>query len=115
MDTLKRLIASAVVVVPLSSALAETPASGDASTAAVETLRASLGGKGAIDVENVRMTDDGVACIDYRGPNNSGGMSKAKAVVQGDKVLRSGVGNERFADAWNEHCAGTRAASKDKD
>lgn len=115
MDTLKWIIASAVVVAPLSSALAETPASSDASTTAVDTLRASLGGKGAIDVENVHMTDDGVACIDYRGPNNSGGMSKSKAVVQGDKVLRSSVGNDRFADAWNEHCAGTRAASKAKD
>lgn len=116
MDTLKRLIASAVVVVPLSSALAETPAGSDASSAAVETLRSSLGGKGAIDVENVRMTDSGVACIDYRGPNNSGGMSKSKAVVQGDKVFRSGIGNRRFEEAWNEHCAGgARASSKDQD
>ncbi len=112
MDTLKRLIASAVVVVPLSSAFAETPPSSDASSAAVEALRSSLGGKGAIDVENVRMTDNGVACIDYRGPNNSGGMSKSKAVVQGNKVLRSSVGNERFQEAWNEHCAGTRGGSK---
>lgn len=115
MDTLKRLIASAVVVIPLSVAFAETPAGSDASAAAVETLRSSLGGKGAINVDNVHMTDNGVACIDYRGPNNSGGTSKAKAVVQGDKVYRSGIGNKRFEQAWNEHCAGARAASKDKD
>jgi hypothetical protein len=110
MDTLKRLIASAFVVVPLSVAFAETPTGSDASEAAVEKLRATV--KGGVEVEKVRMTDSGVACIQYRGPNYAGSMTNGYAVVQGDKVHKSSVGNKRFEEAWNEHCAGTRGASK---
>jgi hypothetical protein len=110
MDTLKRIIASSVVVVPLSVAFAQTPTGNDASAAAVEKLRASV--KGGVEVENIRMSEDGVACIQYRGPNYAGSMTNGYAVVQGDKVYKSSIGNTRFEEAWKEHCAGTRDASK---
>jgi hypothetical protein len=113
MDTLKRIIASAVVVVPMSIAFAETPTSSDASAAAVEKLKSSV--KGGVEVENVRMSDDGVACIQYRGPNYAGSMTNAYAVVQGDKVYKSSIGNKRFEEAWNEHCAGNRDSSKSEE
>jgi hypothetical protein len=56
-------------------------------------------------VDNVHMTDDGVACINYRVGNDNGGESRAKAVVEGEKVLRSTSRNSDFAKAWNSKCA----------
>lgn len=54
------------------------------------------------------MTDSGVACIAYRVNNDMGGKTRAQAVVEGDKVLRSSSRNSKFANAWNSKCASLR-------
>ncbi len=72
----------------------------------VETLKSSLGANAmGFEVENVKMGDDGVACITYRIDNDLGGESRAHAVVDGDKVLRSTSRSASFAKAWNGKCA----------
>ena len=93
MDTLKRLIASVVFIAPLSVAWGE-----DATSASVEALKTSLGNSArGFEVDNVRVTDAGVSCIDYRVRNEQGGESRAHAVVQGEDVLRSTLGNKKLA------------------
>lgn len=72
----------------------------------VETLKSSLGSTAmGFEVENVKMGDDGVACITYRIDNDLGGETRAHAVVDGDKVLRSTSRSASFAKAWNGKCA----------
>ena len=71
----------------------------------VETLKASLGTTMGFEVENVTTGDDGVACITYRINNDLGGETRAHAVVDGDKVLRSTSRSSSFAKAWNGKCA----------
>jgi hypothetical protein len=58
-------------------------------------------------VDDVKM-NDGVACITYRVNNDTGGESRAQAVVEGDKVLRSTSRSTKFAKAWNSKCATSR-------
>ena len=53
------------------------------------------------------MTDGGIACITYRVANDNGGESRAQAVVEGEKVLRSTSRSTEFANAWNTKCAGS--------
>jgi hypothetical protein len=103
MNTWTRLIALPAVFLPLA-ALAQGQTSSDAESAAVEALKASV--RERVEVDTVRMTDAGVACITYRMENETGGASRAHAVVDGEKVLRSTIGNTRFEKAWKEKCAG---------
>jgi hypothetical protein len=103
----KNAVAVALLIAPLT-AFAEKPASSDASAAAVATLKASLPSKQGFEVDLVHMTDAGVACIAYRVSNDTGGKSRAQAVVEGDKVLRSTSRNSKFANAWNSKCASLR-------
>jgi hypothetical protein len=44
----------------------------------------------------------------YRVDNDQGGETKAYAVVEGDKVLRSTSRSKKFEDAWNEKCVAGR-------
>jgi hypothetical protein len=84
-------------------------AAGDATDASVAALEASLGKSQALEVDEVRITGDGVACIDYRVRDAAGRESRGHAVVQGKDVLRSPADDaQRFEKAWNEHCLGPK-------
>jgi len=100
MNTLRTIFALPAALVPLTGALA------DDSTASepVEKLKSSLQSTLGFEVDNVKM-NDGVACITYRVNNETGGESRAQAVVEGDKVLRSTSRSTKFAKAWNSKCA----------
>lgn len=100
-----RLIALPLAFVPLAAAMAEDRTAPDENSDAVVALKASLQSTRGFEVDSVRTTDSGVACITYRVPNDSGGETHAQAVVEGDKVLRSTTRNSKFAKAWNSKCA----------
>jgi len=110
MNTRKLLIALAVVLLPMAALAADPPTSNanDETSAAVATLKSKVGKRGNIDVDEVRVTDSGTACIKYRVSNKLGGSSREHAVVQGDEVIRSTLGNKEFEKAWNDHCLGPR-------
>jgi hypothetical protein len=78
----------------------------DENSAAVDTLKSALPNSYGFEVEDVRTASDGSACITYRVGNDQNGVSRNRAVVKGDKVLRESTGNTRFAKAWNSSCAG---------
>ena len=106
MDPLKLLVAAVMTCLPLTGALAADgkPGNGtDATDAAVDALKANLGSNSNLEIEEVRVTEAGVVCIDYR---VSG--SRGHAVVQGKEVLKSSSDADRFEKAWNEHCLGPR-------
>ena len=106
MDAMKLLIAASVTFLPLAGALAADgkPENGtDATDAAVDALKANLGSNADLEIEEVRVTEAGVVCIDYR---VSG--SRGHAVVQGKEVLKSSSDADRFEKVWNEHCLGPR-------
>jgi hypothetical protein len=110
MDYSHRLIA-----IPLALALAAGAfANDDKSAAAAENpeavakLKSALTDTAGFEVETVRSGDDGATCIVYRVDNDQGGETKAYAVVEGDKVLRSTSRSKKFEDAWNEKCVAGR-------
>ena len=110
MNTRNLLIASAAALVPMTAVLADDPpasTSSDATAAAVATLKDRVG-KPGIEVDEVRVTDSGTACIKYRVRNNLGGTSREHAVVKGEEVERSTRGNKEFEKAWNDNCLGPR-------
>lgn len=84
-----------------------TGAGSEATSDSVAVLKSSLPNSSGFAVDDVRVTDAGVACISYRVNNDMGGTSRAKAVVEGDKVLRSTSRSPKFQRAWNEKCAGS--------
>jgi hypothetical protein len=77
----------------------------NADSPAVEKLKSKLPNALGFEVESARTNTDGTACISYHVSNDTGGVTHEKAVVEGDKVLRSTTGNTRFASAWKEKCA----------
>jgi hypothetical protein len=104
-----RLAALPLAFAPLAGAVADdrdANAGSEANSASVATLKSSLPSTSGFEVDDVRMTDSGVACISYRVRNDLGGDTRAKAVVEGDKVLRSTTRTTRFAKAWNSKCVG---------
>ncbi len=103
MDTRKLLIASCVAILPVAGAFAA-----DATSAAVTALKANLGNPAGLEVDEVRVTQTGIACIDYRASDGQGGKTPGHAVVQGDKVLKSSTDDKVFEEKWNEHCLGPR-------
>jgi len=104
-------IALLVALVPLAAVAGEPATSSAASSEPVETLKSRLTSKSGFKVDDVRMTDGGVACIKYRVANDNGGESRAQAVVEGEKVLRSTSRSKEFADAWNSKCAGSSSGA----
>jgi hypothetical protein len=110
MDTLKLLIASSVAFVPLIGSTADRGAreASDRTDAAVAALKGSFEKTTRIEVEEVRVTEDGVVCIDYHMLDDPNGIGRAHAVVQGDEVLRSTTASPRFEEAWTDHCLGPR-------
>jgi hypothetical protein len=107
MKTLRLLTIPAALVISIGVFANEgdkSPASASDS-ASVDALRTSLPSTMGFEVDNVRTTDDGVTCINYRVANDLGGETRAQAVVKGDDVLRSTTRSSKFAKAWNKHCA----------
>jgi hypothetical protein len=102
MDTRKLLLASSALLAVAGAFAADT------TSASVAALEANLGSPAGLEIEEVRVTAAGVACIDYRVSDGKGGKSLGHAVVRGDEVLKSSAGYERFEKAWNEHCLGPR-------
>jgi len=114
MDARKLLIASSIALLPMAGALAaDTDAreGSDATAASVATLKANLKTTSGLQVDEVRVTEAGVACINYRVNNDQGGKSRGHAVVQGDEVLKSSSDYKRFDKAWSEHCLGPRGGN----
>jgi hypothetical protein len=110
--TALRLIALPLAFAPLTGALAEDRDAPAGSEASVAALKSSLATTVGFQVDSVRMTDAGAACISYRVRNDTGGESRAQAVVQGDEVLRSTTRSTRFAKAWNSKCAAAGGSGK---
>ena len=106
MNTL-RTIAVLAALAPMTAVLASDPAASDASSEAVATLKSRLKNPAGFKVDDVHMADDGSACISYRVSNDNGGESRVKAVVQGEKILRSTSRNSDFAKTWNSKCVGS--------
>ena len=113
MNTKTLLIAASVALLPVVGALAADPEApgSDATSASVAALKATLRNSSGLTVDEVRVTEAGVACINYRVNNDQGGKSRGHAVVQGDEVLKSSTGYKRFEKAWNEHCLGPRGGN----
>ena len=110
MSATKLVIAtSAILIMAAALAAEDMPReSSDATAASVNALRANLGDPVGLQIEEVRVTGAGVACIDYRLKGAQGPKSLGHAVVQGDEVLKSSSGYRLFEKAWNEHCLGPR-------
>ena len=109
MDTLKLLIATSATFLPVCGAFAaegKAPAGSDATAAAVAALKANLGSDAGLEIDEVRVTDTGVACIEYRVSE-----SRGHAVVQNNEVLKSSSDADRFEKAWNQHCLGPRGGT----
>ena len=102
MGTWKKLIAASLPTLAVAGALA----AGDATSAAVLKLKANLGNPAGFEFDEVRVTNAGVACIDYRVSSAQGAKSLGHAVVKNDVVLKSSADYERFEKVWNEHCLG---------
>jgi hypothetical protein len=102
----------AVLTVALAASAGSFAADAENSEA-VQTLKSSIGNIAGFEVDTVRMGDDGVTCIVYRVNNDRGGETKAQAVVEGDKVLRSTSRSKEFENAWNGKCVGAGSKSKD--
>ena len=86
----------------------ETPTDSTTSADAVATLKSSLPSTAGFEVEKVHTADNGAACITYRVNNDKGGESRAHAVVQGPKVLRSSSRSKDFEKAWNSQCVAAK-------
>lgn len=87
----------------------------DAETASIKKLKSTLRPSTGFEVDSIHVADSGVACINYRVRNNTGGDSRDQAVVDGDKVIRASSRNEKFEELWNSNCAGNRAQTTASD
>jgi hypothetical protein len=100
-----------LAVLPIALALSAGAFANDDTTAgavtnseAVSTLKSSLPSTSGFEVEKMRTTDSGISCIVYRVRNDQGNETRAQAVVQGEKVLRSSSRSKDFEKAWNSNC-----------
>lgn len=108
MSKIKFTVASSAILL-MAGALAMDgePSSSDSTITAVAALKANLISSAGLEVDEVRITDGGVACIDYR-LDTQRDQSLGHAVVQREEVIKSSSDYERFEKAWNEHCLGPR-------
>lgn len=107
---MKRLILPSVVIALCGIAAARDQGPDTEITSkAVDKLEAKLG-KSEIQVDEVRVTDDGIACIDYHSTSNPG--KQAHAVLQGERLLISTNSDANdFGKVWSEHCLGPRGGA----
>lgn len=104
MSLTKLVIAtSAILVVAAALAVEPAPSDSDITVNSVAALKANLDNPKGLEIDEVRVTDDGIACIEYHVSKDRG-----HAVVKGDEVLKSPSDAERFDEAWNKHCLGPR-------
>jgi hypothetical protein len=112
MPPMKRLVAPSLVIVLCGMAAArdEGPAN-EVTAKAIAKLEAKLG-KSEFEVDEVRVTEKGVACVDYHGVGNSSGK-QAHAVLVGEELLISTSGDQpkKFEKAWSDHCLGPRGGA----
>jgi len=108
---MKRLIAPSLVIALCGMAAARDQGPDtELSSKAVAKLEAKLG-ESEIQVDQVRVTDDGIACIDFHGTGSTGGK-KGHAVVQGEQLLISTNSDKNgFEKAWSQHCLGPRGGA----
>jgi hypothetical protein len=102
------LFASSFAILSMAGALAIEGEGPDATSASVAALKENLGNPAGLEIDEVRVTDSGVTCIEYRMSDGKGGQSPGHAVVRGNEVLKSPSGDEEFEKAWNAHCLGPR-------
>jgi hypothetical protein len=105
MNTVSRLATAISLGLAFATAASAAGPAMNADSPAVEKLKSKLPNALGFEVESARTNTDGTACISYHVSNDTGGVTHEKAVVEGDKVLRSTTGNTRFASAWKEKCA----------
>ena len=108
---MKRLIAPSLLIIlgGMAAARDQGPDS-EIGKAAVEKLYSRLG-ETEVKVDEVRVTKDGIACIDFHGIGSTSGKA-AHAVVQGDKMLVSTNSDKNpFEEMWNKHCLGPRGGA----
>jgi hypothetical protein len=111
MPPMKRLIAPSLLIIlgGIAAARDEGPDT-EATSKAVAALEAKLG-KSEVQVDEVRVTDDGVVCIDFHGTGSTD-PAPAHAVMQGEKLLISTNSDANgFKKAWDAHCLGPRGGS----
>jgi hypothetical protein len=111
MRAMKRLIAPSLLIIlgGMAAARDQGPDS-EIGKAAVEKLYNRLG-ETEVKVDEVRVTQDGVACIDFHGIGSTSGKA-AHAVVQGDKMLVSTNSDKNpFEEMWKKHCLGPRGGT----
>jgi hypothetical protein len=111
MPRMKRLIAPSLVIVVCGMAAArdEGPDT-ELTDRAVAALEARLG-KSEVKVDEVRVTEKGVACIDFRANGSANGRA-GHAVYQAEKLLISTSSDQDgFEKAWSEHCLGPRGGA----
>jgi hypothetical protein len=110
MSTTKLVIATSAILLMAAALAAQDDSrnASDATSTSVAALKANLGNPAGLEVDEVRVTAAGVACIEYRVKGGQGSKGLGHAVVQGDEVLKSSPGDKRFEKAWNEHCLGPR-------
>lgn len=111
MRAMKRLIPPSLVIIlgGIAAAGAQGPDT-EIGKKAVEKLYSRLG-ETEVKVDEVRVTKDGVACIDFHGIGGTSGKA-AHAVVIGDKMLVSTNSDKNpFEEMWNKHCLGPRGGA----
>jgi hypothetical protein len=112
---MQRLIAPSLVIALCGMAAARDDGPDtEATHKAVAALEEKLG-KSQVAVDEVRITQDGIACIDFHGTEGTSGR-KAHAVMLGEKLLVSTSADHarQFEKAWNEHCLGPRGGTTSK-
>jgi hypothetical protein len=72
----------------------------DTQRQAVQQLKDSIPGLQDLQVKNILTTNAGLNCITYE--TEAGNTEHA--VVQGEEVQRSTLGNLDFQEAWNNKC-----------
>ena len=107
---MKRLIAPSLVIALCGIAAARDQGPDtEVTSKAVSRLEAKLG-KSEIEVDEVRVTKDGIACIDYHSISNPG--KQAHAVLQGERLLISTNSDANdFEKVWSDHCLGPRGGA----
>jgi hypothetical protein len=107
---MKRLIAPTLVIALCGIAAARDQGPDTEITSkAVARLEAKLG-ESEIKVDEVRVTEDGVACMDFHTISNP--AKQAHAVLQGERLLISTNSDANdFGKVWNAHCLGPRGGA----
>ena len=107
---MKRLILPSVVIALCGIAAARDQGPDtEVTSKAVARLEAKLG-ESEIKVDEVRVTEDGVACMDYHSTSNP--AKQAHAVLQGERLLISTNSDVNdFSKVWSAHCLGPRGGA----